>query len=143
MLHKNMYIASLSKILNTGLRVCFLACSPKFAKSINNTILNSNIKTSSLNVEISIEMIINLKINKVLEERLNIIKTRNKIFEKYFQEDNQNTNQHSFYKWVEIPHNIENFEEIANRHGVKVYEYSRFSLMNLENPKYIRISLIT
>ena len=141
--HDNyVYSLSISKSLNSGLRVGFIAYAERFAEKIKHGIYNINIKTSSLNAEIITELINSGSAFDIIRKKKQIAEERNAIYKKYFKV-NSYENPLSFFRWlpIEKKHDSFQFERCAMEKGVHVYHSDRFTVRKEDGQQYIRISL--
>lgn len=137
------YILSVSKSLNSGLRVGFIAYAKQFFEKITRGIFNINVKTCALNAEIITELINTGIADRIIAEKREIAKERNLIYRQYFEFQNPHENPLSFFRWhpLQQKHLSTQFENDAVAHGIRVYHSNRFLAGKEEATQFIRISL--
>jgi len=137
------YILSVSKSLNSGLRVGFIAYAKQFSEKITRGIFNINVKTCALNAEIVTELINTGIADRIITEKREIAKERNLIYRQYFEIQNPHENPLSFFRWhpLQQKHLSKQFENDAVTSGIRVYHSNRFLSGKEEATQFIRISL--
>lgn len=140
---QSIYINSTSKSLCSGLRVAFMVYPEKYSSKIIRGVYNINIKTPALNTEIIAELINTGMADRIIEEKLLISKERNEIYKKYFQIENLNENQDSFFRLLSLKQRFDadQFEKKALSHGIRIYHSNRFLVGNYEEKQFLRVSL--
>ncbi|KZL91786.1 2-aminoadipate transaminase [Clostridium magnum DSM 2767] len=140
---QSIYINSTSKSLCSGLRVAFMVYPEKYSSEIIRGVYNINIKTPALNTEIIAELINTGMADRIIEEKLLISKERNEIYKKYFQIENPNENQDSFFRLISLKQRFDadQFEKKALSHGIRIYHSNRFLVGNHDEKQFLRVSL--
>ncbi|WP_245699721.1 PLP-dependent aminotransferase family protein [Paenibacillus glacialis] len=137
------YILSIAKSLSSGMRVAFIAYANSFVEKITYGIFNINIKTSALNAEVITELINTGVADRIIRDKKEMAKVRNKLYQKYFQITNPHENPLSFFRWLPLSqlYQLKQFEQNALAHGIHVYHSDRFLAKKDESAQFIRISL--
>ncbi len=100
---QTIYICNSTMALCSGLRVAFAAFPESFRVPLLNALFYLNIKTSSLDAEIMTELILSGKAAKILEQKAELAKERNRIFDRYFAHAIQPGTPAAFFRWLPIP----------------------------------------
>jgi len=140
---QSIYINSISKSLCSGIRVAFMVYPDKYSSKIIRGVYNINIKTPALNAEIIAELINTGMADRIIEEKRLISKERNEIYKKYFQIENPNENQDSFFRLLPLNQRFDadQFEKKALSQGIRIYHSNRFLVGNYEEKQFLRVSL--
>jgi Transcriptional regulators containing a DNA-binding HTH domain and an aminotransferase domain (MocR family) and their eukaryotic orthologs len=140
---QSIYINSTSKSLCSGTRVAFMVYPDKYSSKIIRGVYNINIKTPALNAEIIAELINTGMADKIIEEKRLISKERNEIYKRYFEIENPNENQDSFFRLLPLNQRFDanQFEKKALAKGIRVYHSNRFLVGNYEKKQFLRVSL--
>ena len=100
---QTIYICNSTMALCNGLRVAFAAFPEIFRVPLLNALYHLSIKTSSLDAEIMTELILNGKAAKILEQKAELAKERNRIFDYYFPEAVTPGSPAAFFRWLPVP----------------------------------------
>ena len=100
---QTIYICNSTMALCSGLRVAFAAFPESFRVPLLNALFYLNIKTSSLDAEIMTELILSGKAAKILEQKADLAKERNRIFDHYFAQAVKPGTPAAFFRWLPIP----------------------------------------
>ena len=100
---QTIYICNSTMALCSGLRVAFAAFPESFRMPLLNALFYLNIKTSSLDAEIMTELILSGKAAKILEQKADLAKERNRIFDHYFAQAVKPGTPAAFFRWLPIP----------------------------------------
>ena len=100
---QTIYICNSTMALCSGLRVAFAAFPESFRVPLLNALFYLNIKTSSLDAEIMTELILSGKAAKILEQKADLAKERNRIFDHYFAQAVKPGSPAAFFRWLPIP----------------------------------------
>lgn len=100
---QTIYICNSTMALCNGLRVAFAAFPEKFRIPLLNALFHLNIKTSSLDAEIVTELILSGKAAKILEQKAELARERNQIFDRFFPEAIQPGTPSAFFRWLPLP----------------------------------------
>jgi DNA-binding transcriptional MocR family regulator len=140
---QTVYICNSTMALCNGLRVAFAAFPEAFRNQLLNALFYLNIKTSSLDAEITTELILSGKAAKLLEQKAMLARQRNELFDRIFPDAVKPGTPAAFFRWLPIPHlpmgQIELERQLRQR-GVNCYCSYRFS--PLRNPEdFIRLAI--
>lgn len=140
---QTIYICSSTMALCSGLRVAFAAFPEQFRLPLLNALFHLSIKTSSLDAEIMSELILSGKAAKILEQKAELARERNQIFDRYFPDAVKPGNPAAFFRWLPIPKLL--LDEMAVERellqkNVNVYCSYRFTVTR--NPgNFMRIAI--
>ena len=140
---QTIYICNSTMALCNGLRVAFAAFPENFRVPLLNALFHLNIKTSSLDAEIMTELILSGKAAKILEQKAELAKERNRIFDSYFPEAVKPGNPAAFFRWLPIPKMTMDEMEIERQllqQNVSVYCSYRFTVTRLPY-SFMRIAI--
>lgn len=140
---QTIYICNSTMALCSGLRVAFAAFPETFRETLLNALFHLNIKTSSLDAEIMTELILSGKAAKILEQKAELAKERNRIFDQLFPEAVKPGSPAAFFRWLPIPKlNMDEMEmerQLLLR-NVNVYASYRFTTMH-QPGTFLRIAV--
>ena len=131
---QTIYICNSTMALCNGLRVAFAAFPENFRVPLLNALFHLNIKTSSLDAEIMTELILSGKAAKILEQKAELAKERNRIFDRFFPEAVTPGTPAAFFRWLPLPKLTMDEIEIERQllqAGVSVYCSYRFTAAHL------------
>jgi len=97
------YICNSTMALCNGLRVAFAAFPEAFRSRLLNALFYLNIKTSSLDAEITTELILSGKAAKLLEQKALLAQERNDILDSIFPEAVKPGSTSAFFRWLPLP----------------------------------------
>ena len=100
---QTIYICSSTMALCNGLRVAFAAFPENFREPLLNALYHLSIKTSSLDAEIMTELILSGKAARILEQKAELARERNRIFDRYFPEAVKPGSPAAFFRWLPVP----------------------------------------
>ncbi|MBR2373356.1 MAG: PLP-dependent aminotransferase family protein, partial [Lentisphaeria bacterium] len=128
---QTIYICNSTMALCTGLRVAFAAFPESFRTLLLNALFHLSIKTSSLDAEIMTELILSGKAAKLLEQKAELAKERNRVFDRFFPGAVIPGSPAAFFRWLPIPKLVVDEMEIERRllmQNVNVYCSYRFCM---------------
>ena len=140
---QTIYICNSTMALCNGLRVAFAAFPESFRVPLLNALFHLNIKTSSLDAEIMTELILSGKAAKILEQKAELARERNQIFDRIFPEAVKPGTPAAFFRWLPLPKLIPDEMEIERRLqqlGVSVYCSWRFTVTR-QPGSFMRIAI--
>ena len=140
---QTIYICNSTMALCNGLRVAFAAFPEKFRMTLLNALFHLSIKTSSLDAEIMTELILSGKAAKILEQKAELAKERNLIFDQVFPDAPCPGNPATFFRWLPIPKLLTDEMETERsllQLGVNVYCGYRFTVMHTTQ-SFMRIAV--
>jgi len=140
---QTIYICNSTMALCNGLRVAFAAFPEAFRVPLLNALFHLSIKTSSLDAEIMTELILSGKAAKLLEQKAELAKVRNQLFDQFFPEAVKPGNPAAFFRWLPIPQlgmDGMEIERQLQQRGVNVHCSYRFTVMN-NPPDFMRIAV--
>ena len=120
--------------LCNGLRVAFAAFPETFKVPLLNALFHLNIKTSSLDAEIMTELILSGKAAKILEQKAELARERNRVFDNYFPDAGKPGTPAAFFRWLPLPRMKTDEIEIERQlllQKVSVYCSYRFTVSYL------------
>ncbi|ANY70191.1 GntR family transcriptional regulator [Paenibacillus sp. BIHB 4019] len=137
------YICSTSKSICSGLRVAYLVYSENFKERIEKAIFNINVKTSSLNAEITTELILSGAAYEIVEEKKQLAQRANHLFAAYFPVPSCKGHPLSFYRWLPISskQSAVQIEGALLEQGICVFHSDRFLSGAGIKDKFLRIAL--
>ena len=127
---QTIYICNSTMALCNGLRVAFAAFPENFRVPLLNALFHLNIKTSSLDAEIMTELILSGKAAGILEQKAELARERNVIFDRYFPGAVKPGTPSAFFRWLPLPKMAIDEMEIERRlrqENVNVYCSYRFT----------------
>ena len=127
----------------SGLRVAFAAFPEAYRSRLLNALFHLNIKTSSLDAEIMTELILSGKAAKILTEKAELARQRNKIFDGIFPDAVKPGSPEAFFRWLPLPklpvRGME-LERSLREKNVNVYSSHRFTVKS--NPEdFLRLAI--
>lgn len=131
---QTIYICNSTMALCNGLRVAFAAFPENFRLPLLNALFHLNIKTSSLDAEIMTELILSGKAAKILQQKAELARERNRIFDRYFPEAVKPGTPAAFFRWLPLPKMAADEMETERallQMGVNVYCSYRFTVSRL------------
>ncbi len=139
---QTIHICSISKSLCAGLRVAFMAFPGQYRESLVAGFLSINLKTVSLNGEIIAELIESGEAEKIVEEKIRLARSRNRIFASVFPTPVQEP-VGKFFHWLPLPDSMtgEEAELLAFRKGVHVLGSHRFAVQQESQASFLRVSV--
>lgn len=140
---QTIYICNSTMTLCNGLRVAFAAFPEAFRVPLLNALFHLSIKTSSLDAEIVTELILSGKAAKLLEQKAELAKERNRIFDRFFPEAVSPGSPAAFFRWLPVPHlqmDEMETERMLLQKKVNVYCSYRFTVTH--NPlRFVRVAV--
>ncbi|MBR2363770.1 MAG: PLP-dependent aminotransferase family protein [Lentisphaeria bacterium] len=140
---QTIYICNSTMVLCNGLRVAFAAFPETFREQLLNALFYLNIKTSSLDAEIMTELILSGKAAKLLQQKTESAKERNRVFDRYFPEAAVPGSPAAFFRWLPLPElKVDEMEteRLLLQQNVNVYCSYRFTVTR--NPhSFMRIAV--
>ena len=140
---QTIYISGLSKPLYSGLRVAFVIVPDPFIHQFNEAMFNVNVKTSSLEAEIAVQLINNSDLlGEIWSRKKTVLEHYHGVFNEIFPEITVEGHPFSFYVWIQVTDNIQiDFENFVLDHGVRVFHSDRFLVGSArQDKKYLRVS---
>ncbi|UQS85938.1 PLP-dependent aminotransferase family protein (plasmid) [Nicoliella spurrieriana] len=136
------YICSMSKSLVSGLRIGFIRMATQFRDAIENTMFNTNVKTSALDAEIVTRALQNGTANKIMHSKLQMVIKANRIFNRVFGLPNHK-HDYRFFRTVRVDSSINGtqMERILMQNGIRVFHSDRFLVGRPADDSFLRISL--
>ena len=127
----------------SGLRVAFAAFPEAYRSRLLNALFHLNIRTSSLDAEIMTELILSGKAAKILTEKAELARQRNKIFDGIFPDAVKPGSPEAFFRWLPLPklpvRGME-LERSLREKNVNVYSSHRFTVKS--NPEdFLRLAI--
>lgn len=137
------YICSTSKSICAGLRVAFMACSPRFRTPLISGIYNINLKTSSLNTEVIAELIHNGTAQLIVDKKIELARARNQLFDHILSHWQTEQGGTGFFRWLSLPGNLNGllFEKLAQAAGVHLFSSDRFAVGETSGHSFIRLAI--
>lgn len=135
------HICSTSKSLCAGLRVAFLVFPGQYREQLVAGMLSINLKTVSLNAEIIAQLIIGGEADKIVEKKISLARSRNRIYRKYFPGERVDIPR--FFHWVQLPGGLSGPEAelLALQRGIHILGSYRFAVGNRNPLAYVRLSI--
>lgn len=140
---QTIYICNSTMALCNGLRVAFAAFPEAFRIPLLNALFHLSIKTSSLDAEIMTELILSGKAARILEQKAELARERNRIFDGFFPEAVPPGTPAAFFRWLPLPKMALDEMEIERRlrqMDVNVYCSYRFTVARNAN-SFMRIAV--
>lgn len=139
------YVNSISKPICSVIRIGYMSYDEKFKEKIEQGICDTNLMNSGLNVEIATRILRDGLYEKIVNEKKQMAKVRNEIFDEYFGDISEKITKYSYYRWLPVPQGFtgDDIERMAKQRGVQVYCSERFSVGNIDNKYSIRVSICT
>ena len=131
---QTIYICSSTMALCNGLRVAFAAFPENFREPLLNALYHLSIKTSSLDAEIMTELILSGKAARILEQKAELARERNRIFDRYFPEAVKPGSPAAFFRWLPVPKMVMDEMEMERQlllKKVSVYCSYRFTVAHV------------
>jgi DNA-binding transcriptional MocR family regulator len=137
------YTCSTSKSICAGLRVAFMACSPRFRTRLISGIYNINLKTSSLNTEIVAELIHNGTAQLIVNKKIELAQERNQLFNHIWGPVDTEQSSTGFFRWLALPDSLNGllFEKLAQAAGVHLFSSDRFAVGETPGQSFIRLAI--
>ena len=140
---RTIYICNSTMALCNGLRVAFAAFPENFRVPLLNALYHLNIKTSSLDAEIMTELILSGKAAKILGQKAELARERNRIFDRFFPDAVTPGTPAAFFRWLPIPRFAMDemaIERELLQENVSVYCSYRFTVTHLPY-SFMRIAI--
>ena len=140
---QTIYICNSTMALCNGLRVAFAAFPECFRIPLLNALFHLNIKTSSLDAEIMTELILSGKAAKILEQKAELARERNLIFDRFFPEAVRPGTNAAFFRWLPTPKLAMDEMEIERQllqQDVSVYCSYRFTASRMPG-SFMRLAI--
>lgn len=127
---QTIYSLSLSKTINPGLRLAYLAVPKQFRAMLDNALYNINLSQSALLVELASRLIVSGHLDSLLSRRKNGLKQRNQLTDEILRGFDVKGDSASLSRWLCLPPGMTGaeFEHTALEHGVFVYGSERFAV---------------
>ena len=131
-----------SKTICSGIGVAYMAYPEAMKESIETTIFNINVKTSSFNAEIMYRFFADNMFEELLAEKKVLAKQANEIFDRYFPQNKKKCAINPLCRWLEIKTDASglDIEKSIAQVGVRVYHSDRFCISST-GKSYLRVSL--
>ena len=140
---QTIYICNSTMALCSGLRVAFAAFPEKFRVTLLNALFHLSIKTSSLDAEIMTELILSGKAARILEQKAELAKERNLVFDQIFPEAEVPGSPAAFFRWLPVPKLLTDemeTERNLQQRGVNVHCSYRFTVTHSPQ-SFMRIAI--
>jgi len=136
------YINGFSKHASSGLRVAALSSPDQFKSPLEQGFYNLNLKTSSLNMEVAARLVHTGLYKEMLHTKRERSKLRNQHYEEIMGTFPHMIHPYSYFQWLPLPKNCTGkaFEAMMATQGVRVYGSERFSLGEIQNNHFARIT---
>lgn len=138
---QTIYISSTSKSLCAGVRVAIMAFPIRYKSNIQNAFRSTNLHMSSIDTEITIELINSGYYKNIFETIKKKSLHRNRIYNQIFKERGTSLNHYSYFRWLEIPLGSDNIIKSLEDMGTQVMHSSVFNAGFSNEKDYIRIAL--
>lgn len=140
---QTLYVVSLSKTVVPALRQAYIAAPKHYKNDIKTALYNINISQSVFLMELASRMIASKNVDKLIDERRQRMKRRNKIVNKYLKNYNVMGNDESIFRWLILPDGVtgEEFEAMACKKGVRLYAAERFTVGNTKPIEAVRLAI--
>ncbi|MGX7419701.1 aminotransferase-like domain-containing protein [Carnobacterium gallinarum] len=141
---QTVYLYGMTKFICSGLRVAYLVFPERFKNTLNRSMFNINVKTSSLDSEIITEVLHSGLAQQLLETKKALSQEANALFNTIF--DCQEVTGHHpwpYFRCLPIPkhYSREYIETYFNQLGVNVYHSDRFVVKSDYEKAFIRVAL--
>ena len=140
---RTIYICNSTMALCNGLRVAYAAFPESFRVPLLNALFHLNIKTSSLDAEIMTELILSGKAARILEQKAELARERNLIFDRFFPDAVKPGSPAAFFRWLPLPKFAMDEMEIERQllqKDVSVYCSYRFTVTH-QSCSFMRIAI--
>ncbi len=136
-------IASVSKVLAAGLRVCFVVPPAHMRDKMLQSVHVTNYFVSPLSVELVANWIEDGTADEVIASRRKEAVARNKIADEYFQEFEYTGQPHGYAIWLQLPKswNPDKFTMAAYRKGVAIVPAHAFAVNQKQAANAVRVGL--
>ncbi|MCF6515480.1 aminotransferase class I/II-fold pyridoxal phosphate-dependent enzyme [Lactobacillus sp. S2-2] len=142
---QSIYICSMSKTIASGLRVSFMRFAKQFKNKLENTMFNTNVKTSSLNVDIVTRALENGIANKIMLQKIKMAKAANQIFDSIFNSKEKITEKHYFFRIIPVTNEVDknDIEQLCLSNNIRVFHSDNFLVgeKSDNDQSFLRISL--
>lgn len=138
--NQSVYIASMSKPLVSGLRIGFMRFSDQFKDRLQPAIFSLNVKTSSLDAEIVTRLLENGQGNKIMLEKVHLMRQANKIYNQVFGIKSGPT---GFFRCLPIncPLAGPQVDQFFINHQLRVFHSERFAVGRNAGRHFLRVAL--
>ncbi|EPI02072.1 transcriptional regulator, GntR family [Enterococcus faecalis 13-SD-W-01] len=138
---KVIYLAGMTKFICSGLRIAYLVFPETVRGKIEKALFNINVMTSPLEAEIVTEVLNSDISQKILEEKFELTKQANVLFDTIF-DCQLDTDIYPYYRNLPIRSDISQveIEQDYLTKGVQLYHSNRFTTQKQKDP-FIRLSL--
>lgn len=126
----SIYISTVSNSLCAGLRISFLVVPEKLKERIADGIKNVNTMASPFDSETVSRLIESGLATKIVKEKVNSIKSRNKITNSILDCCNIYGDSHSQFRWILLDKwcSGNHFEKVTRENGVQIFCSERFAV---------------
>ncbi len=140
---RSFYIAGFSKSINPSFRISYLAAPGRYVRKLILGMNNLTWMASPINAEIISQMIRFNYYDTIIAEKLLRIKSRNTLVNTVLSEYNLQPNDHSFFRYLQLPNNFtgKEFEMECIKKGVQVFSLERFSVNTRQVENGVRLSV--
>ncbi len=139
------YIAGFSKVLAPGLRAAFIDCPPPYRTRLVETLYALNVTPSPLLLQLVDRLIINGKVQFIINERKRDLKERNQRINSILQDCPCTLcgDEGSPVRWMKLPFKTSgrSFEAMARAVDVQVYGAERFAIGKKLPEAAVRLSV--
>lgn len=143
------YLSNVSKGVIGGIRVSFLHAPPRYRAALASGIFSINLKTPSLNAEITAEMILSGAAEQIARQKAGLAKGRYQLMKRLFPQFDAPGKLQYLSWWMELPEHLQQLdgtqvEQAALDAGVRVFHSNRFKVGNHgDAPSFIRVATCT
>lgn len=135
------YICSTSKSLCAGIRLAYMAYPKSLKNDIYNGYKSTNLYLSSIDAEIISELINSEACWDIIKDKKKQLLERNELYNQIFQDDIENCNPYSFYRWLKTGLSKKEVMQKLNSSQIHVMEADLFNAGTQSAENYIRVSL--
>lgn len=137
-------IISMTKAISTGLRVGYLLFPSKYKHSLVMSLINVNVKTSSLDAEIITQSLVTGVAYDIMYKKIVLAQHANDTFNTVFKDyPNLKTNT-LFFKWIPLKKSTLSGKKIESfflHQGIRLFHSDRFLVSENDKQTFLRISL--
>lgn len=143
---QTIYLTSTTKFISSGIRVGFMVYPENLKSKIERAVFNTGARASKLETEIVCQILNSEISNQIIEKKLRLLKSANKIFDDIFGaiEIKRHGNFYPFFRTIPIKGYYQDNQHIIESYtlslGFRIFHSERFSPQAQPDP-FIRISL--
>jgi DNA-binding transcriptional MocR family regulator len=138
---QTIYLAGMTKFLCSGLRVAYLVFPERTRQTIQRSLFNINVKTSSFDAEVITQLLQSPAAQQILEKKAALTEEANQRFDQLFDLPRP-SNPLPYYRTIPVRKEYTHLriEEDFLQQGVRVYHSDRFTTQKQTDP-FIRLAL--